>query len=84
MRTQDKVKDCTIGCGLCTYKFSRLTSLYRHLRNHALKKDLVPHLCSFCQVGFLDTYSLYLHASIEHNAVSVTVNQPIKVIIIYK
>lgn len=77
---QEKVKDCKIGCGLCTCKFSRSTSLYRHLRAHALKKDLMPHLCSFCQVGFLDTYSLYLHASIEHHAASVTVNEPTKVI----
>jgi len=78
---QDKVKDCTIGCGLCTCKFSRSTSLYRHLRNHALKKDLMPHLCSFCQVGFLDTYSLYLHASTEHHAASVIVNESKKVFI---
>ncbi|XP_026820009.1 oocyte zinc finger protein XlCOF6-like [Rhopalosiphum maidis] len=75
IQIQDKVKDCTIGCGLCTCKFSRSTSLYRHLRNHALKKDLMPHLCSFCQVGFLDTYSLYLHASTEHHAASVIVNE---------
>ncbi|XP_060876975.1 zinc finger protein 420-like [Metopolophium dirhodum] len=78
IQIQDKVKDCTIGCGLCTCKFSRSTSLYRHLRNHALKKDLMPHLCSFCQVGFLDTYSLYLHASTKHDAASVTVNEPLK------
>lgn len=64
-----------IGCGLCTCKFSRSTSLYRHLRNHALNKDLMPHLCSFCQVGFLDTYSLYLHASTEHHASTVTVTE---------
>lgn len=75
IQIQDKAKDCTFGCGLCTCKFSRSTSLYRHLRNHALKKDLMPHLCSFCQVGFLDTYSLYLHASTQHHAASVTVNE---------
>lgn len=68
-----------IGCGLCTCKFSRSTSLYRHLRNHALNQNLTPHLCSFCQVGFLDTCSLYLHASTEHHASSVTVTESIKV-----
>lgn len=77
---QDKIKDCTIGCGLCSCKFSRSTSLYRHLRNHALKKDLMPYICSFCQVGFLDKYSLYLHASIDHHAASVTINEPDEVI----
>jgi len=41
----------------------------------------MPHLCSFCQVGFLDTYSLYLHASTKHDAASVTVNEPLKVFI---
>jgi len=41
----------------------------------------MPHLCSFCQVGFLDTYSLYLHASTKHDAASVTVNEPPKVFI---
>jgi len=41
----------------------------------------MPHLCSFCQVGFIDTYSLYLHASTKHDAASVTVNEPLKVFI---
>lgn len=72
---------CVNGCGLCTYKFSRSTSLYRHLRNHALKKDLMPYLCSICQVGYIDTYSLYLHATNEHNAASVTEMKKVMILV---
>ncbi|XP_050442284.1 zinc finger protein ZFP2-like [Adelges cooleyi] len=74
-QSQNEVKSHIFGCGLCACKFSQSRSLYRHLRSHALKNDLIPHLCSFCHTGFLDAFGLSLHTSAEHQDISVSITK---------